>query len=1398
MITVSNNYSNKVDQLLTNYRTRFTNYIDSLIKQDINRENTIQNSKGERMQEITNFLDQELSLKSTFGQALINSNNPRFFIDIKEEKKMLFQKFFRFIDNVLQTSVDFEPVKIDFQKHYMSIKRIVNDLGISFKGVDFSKYDLRKADLSGLDLSDQDLSMANLDGADLSRANLSGTNLSKMDLNKVNFSDANFKKADLTGTDIKDSNLCSANFEEVKANELKVSNTDAKNTNFNQAYLNQSQWNDVNFFEADLTRANLEKGAFKDCNFIKTRSHDANYKEAELDNIKISETEMQDTNLEGAVLTNFKYDKPNEEFEYSSPQSYPIDLSRIKLSSETKLPEDLSYAQLDGIVLPDNYDLSPYNLKNSKLGWISNLNDPAKLPQNLEGTEICSALIQSIDLSDKNLDNAFITSLNKNYKGDRRQRSFLPVDHLPPKLKNVIFERCNFDGQDLRSVNFDSSCEFRTCSFVDTIFPDDFDCKLIRPRLGKNTSRTKMIKLADFKDACTNIDFFCDYFKQSFNEDKLGVIQTLSNFIQNKGSSFNFGKTSKENLQILNVIVKEALEEGLSFELCTEFMENFLNHQFKNDINSEFLDNQEIEKFIIEGLSEHPYLDTSFLKILSRLEIIDSQFINSIEDLSEFTKLFIANIDGIEDNENKEQVINNYLSSDEDCVFAKLTKLAIEKFNIEDFDQFCDKLSEFLFLDDNKNFFDQSVSEIVNRFETEEMSYRKLAFLLDSTKDLTGIPRISNQINTKKYFKLNPSHNLLVGKNFAGKAVLANENISEYAKVKKDNFVDINSFANCLHPATRKDLLNIFVDLNALKKEFTFIENFNKDLANFEESSDSEKLFNIADSQLLVNFPELLEKVVEQGTGQHSLHDFPLMKHNLIAINKANDEFKLLKENTSSLKTQLPYSKEDLEDLNIVLMAHDLGKLTVRNHSEAYYNSNHDQESVRLLEIFSQRMGFNQLRKGRLHRLFFAKRTLSDINNKESLDHQAYLIGDKKTLELGLVATKAHSYAVHQNDDWFNKNEQAIIALKSNIEKGLNHRNESYSNATLFNILNYPEQIARSSMQNEIIDGALVSNIYPDKSLVVHVTGDAETFARDIIELSCLNRYDNPLDTALLSTSKVTYSRPNTTKAVHGASSDAPPNILGVSSDTQNTIAATNISMSSGVKKTLGNHNAEGSIDNKEILVRFIDKHADDIKYHSWKKLTLSEQCRIIEDLLIYHMTYKPEVIFGDHKTKLHEFVSPKARQDFINLYKEISDSFNSLDNDFNELVMSVNEVNSLVIPDSYLNKEKNIEDSLSNDAIKARLLNIPIYLLKQLSLNDILEGSKDEQKKSIEIFKQKVSRIDTDNLEGILKEIVDSQSDANNLIQIKSIIDEELSLRKAIASGQTYEEFYNIEEVKI
>ncbi|NEQ60471.1 MAG: pentapeptide repeat-containing protein [Moorea sp. SIO4A1] len=160
---------------------------------------------------------------------------------------------------------------------------VLNNYGVSMRGLDAPKADLTDIDLANAilhqaTLNDTELTGANLTGADLTkanlaranlntaklskalliRANLSKTNLSitelrNADLRNADLSGANFMGADLTGADLTSANLTGSDFRYAKLN-----GTNLKHADLSGADLTDANLNGMDLTGADLTSANLE------------------------------------------------------------------------------------------------------------------------------------------------------------------------------------------------------------------------------------------------------------------------------------------------------------------------------------------------------------------------------------------------------------------------------------------------------------------------------------------------------------------------------------------------------------------------------------------------------------------------------------------------------------------------------------------------------------------------------------------------------------------------------------------------------------------------------------------------------------------------------------------------------------------------------------------------------------------------------------------------------------------------------------------------------------------------------------------------------------------------------------------------------------------------------------
>jgi uncharacterized protein YjbI with pentapeptide repeats len=1241
----------------------FSEYLDKLIKsKSYGRQEDIAQagvkataddiSLEDRNEQMEAQLAEKFSLQANLGRVLINKiNASEFFTEIKAEKADFFGSFFRFIDTVLKIPVTYAD------RHKMKEElggkllpgEIFKQLGVSLDGVDLSKYDLKGANLSGLDLSS-----AILQGCNLSGAVLENVNLSRADLEGCNLSDVVMEHVNLY------------------------------RAHLNKAIMKNIKADDVNFQNAYLRHADLEGAEIKNSNLVRASLYDSNLKDSRLTKIQVCETSMNRSDLRGAQFKDFHYNQLLKEQRY--PQS--LSLNDSALDEWTQLPQDLSHSLL-GVLWPDNYNLQSHNLTHAKLGNLDNIQSPDQLPTDLNEVFILSPVINRLDLSQKNLDNSFIVA-----GCDARPASgknIINIDHLPAKLVNVTFQEVNFDNQDLSKLSFDPSCKFYDCSFENTKFPDDFKCQLIDSYLGADNSLLKTMPVKDFLENCSDLDSFCGYVQNYFRGNPLGLIRSLNSLlVNNKLRSGGLGNILKnEHLSIINMLSEQALKDRPNLKAYVNFMESFLNREADNHIETSNVDTKLLGSLVQEGLSSED-ADTrrSTLKTLSFLAQLDYTLIESIDGISSVDKSYIEKLKNISQNPNKRLVIHE-LTEGIDNGYSKIIQLAIKNLSTEEFDSFCDKFSLSLKVYGGKKIFNSPLTELAEEFEKEKnYNFKNFMDSLNQILEFNDIPRTTQMVKRKKYFTLSPDLVLKIVKGKETNAALSNQSMDDYAKTAAASKYQINSFAQSVYPPKRKEIMECLSSLDSLKIELGSMEKLNTDLKIFELSDNKEKLIDLKDSKLLSSFPELLEKLIEHGTGQHSGHSYPLMEHTLKAIIKANEDFKQL----ATMKGKLPYSGEDLEDLNIILLIHDLGKLTARDHGQDDYNSDHDKESIKLLELFSQRMGFNQLRKARLHSLFFAKETFSDINAKERSSHQAFLIGDIKTLELGYLAAKADSYAVHGSDQWFLDHVDEINKLKDRISY---HTPPNKANAALFNVLDYPELIFKNSVTEER-GGVPIARIDPDHSLLVHATREPHEFP--LLTLVTGGVFNNtPIkDTPLLSTS-----------TIHGGNySNIGFTLLGITAGAIHSVSSTD--MTSGCKKTISDNDAGGELRTFDLIKKFLYKNPDAVNYDGWVGLSDNEKVSFVEDLLIYHMTYKPEPIFGYAEAELHEFVSPKARRDFLSLGKDIRGALDST-HGYNEIVIKPGEVVSMVLLPGF---DEN-EDALENALKYAKHFKVPVYILE-------------------------------------------------------------------------------------
>jgi uncharacterized protein YjbI with pentapeptide repeats len=1273
MINVGSNYEQRVGLYLRRTREVFSEYLDKLIKsKSYGRQEDIAQagvkataddiSLEDRNEQMEAQLAEKFSLQANLGRVLINKiNASEFFTEIKAEKADLFGSFFGFIDTVLKipvTSADRHKMEKELGGKLLP-GEIFKQSGVSLDGVDLSKYDLKGANLSGLDLS-----KANLSGADLSSAILQGCNLSGAVLQNVNLS-----RADLEGCNLSD---------------VVMEHVNLYRAHLNKAIMKNIKADDVNFQNAYLSDADLEGAEIKNSNLVRASLYDSNLKDSRLTKIQVCETSMNRSDLRGAQFKDFDYNQLLQKQRY--PESLSLDGST--LDERTQLPQDLSHSLL-GVLWPDNYNLQSHNLTHAKLGSLDNIQSPDQLPTDLNEVFILSPVINRLDLSQKNLDNSFIVGAGFGAR-PASDNNIVNIDHLPAKLVNVTFQEVNFDNQDLSKLSFDPSCKFYNCSFENTKFPDDFKCQLKDPYLGADNSLLKTMPVKDFLENCRDLDSFCDYFRNHFRGNPFGLTRNLNSLLAKELCSRppeNILKT--EHLSVINMLSEQALKDRSNLKAYVNFMESFLNREADNHIDTSTVNKKLLGSLVQEGLSSED-ADTrrSTLKTLSFLAQLDYTLIESIDGISSVDKSYIEKLKNISQNPNKRLVIHE-LTEGIDNGYSKIIQLAIKNLSKEEFDSFCDKFSLSLKVYGGKKIFNSPLVELAEELEKKKKyNFQNFMDSLNQILDFNDIPRTSQMVKRNKYFTLSPDLVLKIVKRKETNAALSNQSMGDYAKTDAASRYQINSFAQSIYPPKRKEIMECLSSLDSLKIELGAMEKLNTDLKIFEESDSKEKLIDLKDSKLLSNSPELLEKLIEHGTGQHSGHSYPLMEHTLKAIIKANEDFKQL----ATMKGKLPYSGEDLEDLNIILLIHDLGKLTARDHGQADYNSDHDKESVKLLELFTQRMGFNQLRKARLHSLFFAKETFSDIKTKEISGHQAFLIGDTKTLELGYLAAKADSYAVHGNDQWFLDHVNEINKLRDRISY---HTPPNKANAALFNVLDYPELIFKKSVTEER-GGVPIARIDPGHSLLVHATREPHTFP--LLTLGTGGVFNNtPIkDTPLLSASTI-YG---------GSYSTAGSTLLGITAGAIHSVAPKQ--MISGAKKTISDNDAGGKLSTFDLIKKFLYKNPDAVNYDGWVGLSDHEKVSFVEDLLIYHMTYKPEPIFGYAEAELHEFVSPKARHDFLSLYKDIRDTLDST-HEHNEIVIKPGEVVSMVLLPGDENYDKALE--------YARHFNVPVYILEEPKL---------------------------------------------------------------------------------
>jgi hypothetical protein len=212
----------------------------------------------------------------------------------------------------------------------------------------------------------------------------------------------------------------------------------------------------------------------------------------------------------------------------------------------------------------------------------------------------------------------------------------------------------------------------------------------------------------------------------------------------------------------------------------------------------------------------------------------------------------------------------------------------------------------------------------------------------------------------------------------------------------------------------------------------------------------------------------------------------------------------------------------------------------------------------------------------------------------------------------------------------------------------------------------------------------------------VHATREPHTFP--LLTLGTGGVFNNtPIkDTPLLSASTI-YG---------GSYSTAGSTLLGITAGAIHSVAPEQ--MISGAKKTISDNDAGGELGTFDLIKKFLYKNPDAVNYDGWVGLSDHEKVSFVEDLLIYHMTYKPEPIFGYAEAELHEFVSPKARHDFLSLYKDIRDTLDST-HEHNEIVIKPGEVVSMVLVPGDVNYDKALE--------YARHFNVPVYILEEPKL---------------------------------------------------------------------------------
>jgi uncharacterized protein YjbI with pentapeptide repeats len=378
------------------------------------------------------------------------------------------------LERVTQRELD-EAIK----KHELFIRGVRGGVRASFKFRDLSQLDFRKADLSQADFTGSVLTGANMSAGvfkgvsffscDMRNANLENCDCSRADFRGAFVAGANLTGASLTGADLREGKVMEKERGKPLRDRARQDIPDkVHKTIFTGAKLSDTDLSGAHASAADFSDADLSGMIVKDADFSSANFEGANLSKADFTGTDLSHANVHASVMTGTVLEHTETGGANLK-EALAEKALGSNFEDLKKSMEDLLKEHTAWIATAGRA-GSRMDLSGYDMRH-----VENLGrypltavkaiGATFLNQNLNGTEIQSALLDRADFRDCKL-----------VKADLRGSS----------LKNAMLSRADLSQARLCSLQFAN---------------EDGTARLQRVNLSGGNLRYAILRGADLRDA---------------------------------------------------------------------------------------------------------------------------------------------------------------------------------------------------------------------------------------------------------------------------------------------------------------------------------------------------------------------------------------------------------------------------------------------------------------------------------------------------------------------------------------------------------------------------------------------------------------------------------------------------------------------------------------------------------------------------------------------------------------------------------------------------------------------------------------------------------------------------------------------------------------------------------